>query len=146
SFTSTAELRCSSCGGPMHSFGWARAQAFTSSAAQQPRRKLPGSCWARLWWKPDVSPRLSGIEPFDQLLRSIGKDPFDVRPDEQPVNDEIEWNCVTNAILNERPAVTFLECVLVNPMAVGAANLFVDKAEGRIPFLNQGAPANGNAM
>jgi len=61
-------------------------------------------------------------------LTAIGEDSLEVRPDQPPVDKEIERDGVTDAIAHERSTVALLKTVLVNPLAIWAANLFVDEA------------------
>src|SRR4029079_9629496 len=77
--------------------------------------------------------RALDTESRAQHVTSIDEDALDVRPHQPPVDKEIEWHRVTDAIAHERSAVTLLKTVLVNPLAIRAANLLVDKANGRFP-------------
>jgi hypothetical protein len=54
-------------------------------------------------------------ENLAEFLFSIGENSLDIGADEAPVDQEIERHGVPNMIVHERPAVSFLKSMLVNP-------------------------------
>jgi len=61
-------------------------------------------------------------------------------PDEEPVDHRAAGDPVAHAIQDERAAVPFLEPVLVDPRAIGAASLLVHEAIRRLPRGDLGLP------
>lgn len=89
---------------------------------------------------------LTGVaEPFAQSVHSICEDTLDVRAHQPCVNEKIERHSIPNAIAHDRSAIAFSKRVLVNPLAIWAANLFIDETMGRFPLRNFGPPSQRKA-
>ena len=61
------------------------------------------------------------------------------------MNEKVQGNRVPHAVTNKRATVAWLKRVFVNPLPVGATNLFVHEAMRGPPFVDASSPAQWHA-
>ena len=87
-------------------------------------------------------------QPLDRLA-AVLEDALEVAAHEQRQRggpERPEADPVADAVADHRRALVGLELVGVMPEGVGPGELHVDEPVGRLPLLDPGAPAHGNAV
>ena len=75
-----------------------------------------------------------------QHLGTVLENSLDVRADQPAMDKPAERSGIADAVSRQRASVPRLERVLVNPLPIGTANLFVLEAVGRLPRVDTSAP------
>ena len=74
------------------------------------------------------------------------KDRLDLPAYEERMGDEVKRDGISDDIPAERAAILSLERVLMNPLAIGAAQLFIHETEWGLPGGDVRAPADRKAV
>jgi hypothetical protein len=81
-----------------------------------------------------------------ELFLPKRKDPEEIRPDEERVNESSSEHVVVDHVAAECAPGHGFKNVLVVPAAIRTANLLIDETCGRVPSADQALPSNGNAV
>jgi hypothetical protein len=74
-----------------------------------------------------------GREKFFEFPRSEIKDPLHISRDEEPIDESVPGNSITDFVGGERSVVLFEKAMFVDPQPVGPSPLLVNEPVGRVP-------------